>query len=170
MPDQSNSPLDIDEVVSRRSEKPDSIRGSLLELLAIGLIVTGFILKNKDAEIASQFIIIGWSLSALLYLMFSWLMFRVKDYQKYEVILSVLCGLTFVIGILGMLFVVEYWEGGPELMTVGLYSGAVLFVITIILFIINIRQNRAAAFYRNLLARLLIFCVILIRLHPEMPC
>lgn len=169
MPNKTDSPLDFDEVVEHQPEEPDSQRGSLLEILAITLIVIGFILKNKDVEFASQFIIIGWSLSAFLYLIFSWYMFKVGPYAKYEMVLSISCGLAFVIGILGMLFVFEYWDGGAELMTIGLLTGAALFLMTIILFVININKARAAAFYRNLLARLLIFCVILVRLHPDLP-
>ena len=166
----SNSPLDIDEVVVKEKDKKKDVnRGSLLELIPLSLIVIGFYLRNNDYESASQFIIIGWSFSAFLYLLFSWYMFKVQDYKTYEVILSILSGISFVCGIVGLIFIFEAWSGGESLLTVALYSGAALFVTSFILFVINVRESRTSEFYRNLLARLLIFCVIILRLHPDLP-
>lgn len=166
----SNSPLDIDEVVPpRKEEKKDADRGSLLELIPLSLIVIGFYLRNNYAEVASQFIIIGWSISAFLYLLFSWYMFKVQTYKRYEVVLSVLCGISFVFGIFGLIFVFESWDGGSRLLDIALVSGACLFVISFVLFVLNISKSRTSNFYRNLLARLLIFCVIILRLHPGLP-
>ncbi len=165
-----NSPLDIDEVVSKKqNEKRESHHGWLLELIPLSLLVIGFYMRNKGMEAASQFIIIGWSFSAFLYLLFSWYMFRVETYKRHEVVLSVLCGISFVFGIGGLIFVFEGWRGANTLLNIGLYSGVVLFVASFILFVININKSRTSDFYRNLLARLLIFCVIIIRLHPGLP-
>jgi hypothetical protein len=47
--------------------------------------------------------------------------------------------------------------------------GVCLFVICFVLFVINIRISRTSDFYRNLLVRLLIFSVIILRLHPDLP-
>jgi len=166
----SNSPLDIDEVLdSQNREKKDVKRGSLLELIPLSLIVIGFYLRNNGSEIASQFIIIGWSISAFLYLVFSWYMFRVQSYRRYEVVLSVLSGISFVSGIIGLIFVFESWSWGSELLNFALLLGASLFVITFITFVLNISRSKASEFYRNLLARLLIFCVIIIKMHPALP-
>ena len=166
----SNSPLDIDEVVVPEKEsKKEFNRGSLLELIPLSLIVIGFYLRNNDIEFASQFIIIGWSISAFLYLLFSWYMFSVQPYKRYEVMLSVLSGISFVSGIFGLIFVFEAWAGGSELLTYALFSGACLFVISFIFFVLNITKSRTSEFYRNLLARLLIFCVIVIKMHPDLP-
>jgi len=165
-----NAPLDIDEVVSsEKEEKKEVNRGSLLELIPLSLIVLGFYLRNNDYEIASQFIIVGWSLSAFLYLLFSWYMFSIQPYKRYEVVLSVLSGITFVFGIFGLIFVFEGWKHGSELLDVALFLGVIFFVTSFILFVINIRKSRTSEFYRNLLARLLIFCVIILRLHPDLP-
>lgn len=167
----SNTPLDIDEVVTpeEESNKRPFNRGSLLELIPLTLIVIGFYLRNNYAEVAFQFIVVGWGLSAFLYLFFSWYMFKVQTYKRYEVVLSVLCGLSFVCGILGMMFTLESWYGGSQLLNVGLVSGAILFTTSFILFLLNIKESRTSEFYRNLLARLLIFCVLIIRIHPDLP-
>ena len=116
-----NSPLDIDEVVStEKEEKKEVNRGSLLELIPLSLIVIGFYMRNNDYENASQFIIVGWSISAFLYLLFSWYMFSVYPYKRYEVVLSVLAGITFVFGIFGLIFTFESWSGGTELLNIAL--------------------------------------------------
>ncbi len=165
-----NSPLDIDEVVAPEKEKrKENQNGSLLELVPLSLIVIGFYLRNNDSEYASQFIIIGWSISAFLYLLFSWYMFSVKPYKRYEVVLSVMSGVAFVAGIFGLILVFESFSGGSELLNVALFLGAALFVISFILFVVNITKSRTSEFYRNLLARLLIFCVIILRMHPDLP-
>ena len=166
----SNAPLDIDEVVDKIEEpKKEFNRGSLLELIPLSLIVVGFYMRNNDFQMASQFIIIGWSISAFLYLLFSWYMFKVQTYKRYEVVLSVLSGISFLCGIFGLIFVFESWYGGNNLLNIALFSGALLFVICFLSFVINITRSRASEFYRNLLARLLIFCVIIIRMHPDLP-
>jgi len=96
-------------------------------------------------------------------------MFRVQSYEGYEIVLSILAGISFVCGIIGLIFVFEDWYGGTELLNIALFSGAGLFVISFILFVINIQRSRSSDYYRNLLARLLIFCVIILRLHPGLP-
>lgn len=164
-----NTPLDIDEVVVSKKETKEVNRGSLLELIPLSLIVIGFYLRNNDYESASQFIIVGWSISAFLYLLFSWYMFTIQPYKRYEIVLSVLAGIAFVFGIFGLIFTFESWSGGPEMLNVALLLGVVLFATSFILFVINIRKSRTSEFYRNILARLLIFCVIIIRLHPDLP-
>ncbi len=166
----SNSPLDIDEVVvPQKDEKKGANRGSLLELIPLSLIVIGFYMHNNGYSAASQFIIVGWSISAFLYLVFSWYMFSVQTYKRYEVVLSVLSGITFVAGIFGLIFVFESWNGGSELLDFALILGVGLFVISFISFVLNLSRSKASEFYRNLLARLLIFCVIIIKMHPDLP-
>lgn len=167
----NQSPLDIEEVVEPKKEgNKEFNRGSLLELIPLSLIVIGFYMRNNDVEIASKFIIIGWSISAFLYLLFSWYMFKVQTYnERYEVVLSVLCGISFVFGIVGLILVFESRNGGSQLLTIALLSGVCLFVITFILFVLNITKSRTSEFYRNLIARLLIFCVIILRMHPDLP-
>ena len=166
----SNSPLDIDEVVvSQKTEKKEVNRGSLLELIPLSLIVIGFYLHNNGSEFASEFIIIGWSISAFLYLVFSWYMFSVQSYKRYEVVLSVLAGISFVCGIIGLIFVFESWPWGSELLNFALFLGVCLFVISFISFVLNISRSKTSEFYRNLLTRLLIFCVIIIKMHPDLP-
>lgn len=162
----NKKPLDFEEVVEP-TETKNSTRGSLLELIPISLIVMGLILKNRGIEGAYDMLAIAGGLASLIYLLFSWYMFKVDEYKRNEVILSILAGLIFPMGIVGLVFFYQSWAGATRLMYIALISAAVLFVLSLILFIINIKNERASVFYRNLLTRLLIFSALLVRLHPD---
>ncbi len=158
-------PLDAEEPFDEELvEDPRAWRRSLLELIPLSLIVIAVLLHKYDLPYSSEFFILGGSLAALLYLMFSWYMFKVKRYEKLEVVLSILCGLIFPVGILGLVFKIESWTNASTIMWSAIYAGGALLAVSLVLFVFHIRDERAATFYRNLLARLLVFCALLIRL------
>lgn len=160
-------PLDIDEVVPPQKEGKPKRKGSLLELIPISLIVIGLYLRNEGKSGASEMMILGGSLASLFYLLFSWYMFKVAEYKKMEVIVSILVGLIFPIGILGLVCYYESWEYATQLINIALISAGILFVGCLIFFIVNFRDERASIFYRNVLTRLLVFSALLVRLHPD---
>lgn len=166
MSDPSKKPLDFDEVVTPEQETKSSRKGSLLEFIPISLIIIGLYLKNQGKSGGSEMLIIGGGLASLFYLLFSWYMFKVEEYQKGEIVLSILAGLVFPIGILGLVAYYESWTYATELINAALIGAAVLFVLSLVLFIYNFRDERASVFYRNLLTRLLVFAALLVRLHP----
>ncbi|MFT5384421.1 MAG: hypothetical protein ACI8VT_000879 [Saprospiraceae bacterium] len=163
----SKKPLDFEEVVKPAEERGSSQKGSLLELIPITLIVIGLYLNNQGKPGASTMLILGGGLASLMYLLFSWYMFKVEEYKKSEIGLSILAGLVFPVGILGLVSYYESWPYATELINAALIGAGILFVISLILFIINFRNERASVFYRNLLTRLLVFGALLARLHPE---
>ncbi len=168
MSNPDKKPLDFDEVVKPEEVKKKPRKGALLELIPITLIVIGLYMKNNGISGASEMLITGGGLASLFYLLFSWYMFKVKEYKKMEVILSIIVGLIFPTGILGLVFYYESWPYASELINAALIGGAVLFVISITFFIANFRDARASVFYRNVLTRLLVFSALLIRLHPAL--
>ena len=159
-------PLDSEEVIKPEKGGRSSRKGSLLELIPIALIVIGLYLKNQGNPIASTVLIIGGGLASLMYLLFSWYMFKVEEYQKNEIVLSILAGLTFPTGIIGLVSYYESWPFATQLINAALIGAGLLFVVSLILFIANFRNERASVFYRNLLTRLLVFAALLVRLHP----
>lgn len=168
MSESNKKPLDFDEVVEpvvKVEEDPRIHRGSMLELIPISIIVLALVLRRYEMDYSSEVMIFGGGLAALLYLLFSWYMFKINRYQKLEIGLSVLCGLVFPVGILGLVAQYEGWRSASDLLLWALYAGASLFVVALFLFLFNIRDERASVFYRNLLARLLVFCALLIRLN-----
>jgi hypothetical protein len=167
MSESGKKPLDFDEVVKPESESKSPRKGSLLELIPIALIVIGLYLNNQGKPGASTMMILGGGLASLMYLLFSWYMFKVEEYKKSEIILSILAGMIFPAGILGLVSYYESWPYATELINVALIGAGVLFVISLILFIVNFRNERASIFYRNLLTRLLVFAALLARLHPD---
>jgi len=167
MSNSNKKPLDFEEVVEPEVEQKRSRKGSLLELIPISLIVIGLYLKNEGKSGASEMLIIGGSLASLFYLLFSWYMFKVEEYRKGEVVLSILAGLIFPIGIIGLVAYYESWSYATDLINAALIGAATLFVLSLGLFIYNFRDERSSIFYRNLLTRLLVFAALLVRLHPD---
>ncbi len=166
MSESNKKPLDSEEVIRPEEDKRSSQKASLLELIPIALIVIGLYLKNQGNPNGSIMLIFGGGLASLIYLFFSWYMFKVEAYQKREVILSILAGLIFPTGILGLVSYYESWPFANGLINIALIGSGILFVLSLILFIANFRNERASVFYRNLLTRLLVFAALLIRLHP----
>lgn len=161
-----SQPLDYEEK-EPSGGRPRSRKGALLELIPIGLIVIGLYLRNQGNEYGSQFLILGGVLASLFYLLFSWYMFKVEEYKKGEVGLSMIVGLIFPLGIFGLVCYYENWPYATQLINIALIGAGGLFVLCLGLFLYNFRDERASIFYRNILTRLLIFSALLIRLHPD---
>lgn len=160
-----NNPLDFEE--KEVPQSPRRRKGALLELIPIALIVIGLYMRNQGNDNGSEFLILGGALASLFYLLFSWYMFKVEEYKRGEVVLSVLVGLIFPLGILGLVCYYESWPYATQLINISLISAAGLFILCLGLFIYNFRDERASIFYRNILTRLLIFAALLVRLHPD---
>jgi len=163
----NKQPLDFEEVSPPEEEQKPSRKGSLLELIPISLIVIGLYLRNQGMNGSSEMLIIGGALASLFYLLFSWYMFKVDEYKKGEIVLSILAGLIFPTGIIGLVGYYESWTFATPLINIALIGAAVLFVSSLVLFIYNFKNERASVFYRNLLTRLLVFAALLVRLHPD---
>jgi len=165
MLEKNQTPLDYEEVIS-----PEEITQltpmqkvlQMLELIPLMILAIGLWMSSQGKGNAYLLLKIGGLSSAVLYLFFSWYMFRVGKYRPLEVILSILCGLVFPIGLLGILFKVESWESNQEMMNIGMYGGLALLFVSILLFGFHLKDKRASLFYRNLIARLLIFTVLLL--------
>ncbi len=137
-----------------------------LELIPLLFICCGFILKYFGFDYWMEVLGLGAILAALLYLFFAWYLFKVDEYKLPEVILSVLSGLVFLQGILGLLYSFFSWDGGFDLLSHGLYGGLWLSVLTMVVFLFHLKDERASKFYRKLLARLLVFTIILLTFYP----
>lgn len=165
MTDKNQTPLDYEEVISPEEITqltPMQKRLQMLEFIPLIILAIGLWMSNQGQEHSDTILKIGGLSSAALYLFFSWYMFKVGKYRPLEVILSILCGLLFPIGLLGILFKMESWESNQELMNFGMYGGLALLFVSILLLGFNLKDKRASLFYRNLIARLLIFTVLLL--------
>ena len=169
MSDKNKTPLDYDEVVDKEKEKatiaPTQRKFQNLEIVPLILLAIGITMRNNDFAYSTYFLFAGGFSSAIIYGFFSWYMFSVDRYRTLEVILSVLCGLIFPAGILGILARYEGWKYGEELMSAALYGGVGLIIVSIVLFIFHLKDKRASTFYRNLIARLLIFTVLILQFN-----
>jgi len=161
----NQDPLDLQEVISPEKEMTTTPLQRFLqnlEIVPLIILAIGLGMKYQNIAYSSEALIIGGSTSALLYIAFSWLMFRVGKYKPLEVIMSILCGLVFSAGILSILFRLESWEQSEELLTIGIRGMLGLLFISIGLFAFHLKDKRASIFYRNMIARLLIFTVLLL--------
>jgi len=161
----NQEPLDLEEVIPSNKEIPATPLQRFLqnlEIIPLIILAIGLGMKYKDMPYSSEALIIGGCTSAMLYFAFSWVMFRVGKYKTMEVILSILCGLAFGTGIIAILFRLESWEMSEEMLTIGIRGMLGLLFVSIGLFAFNLKDKRASTFYRNVIARLLIFTVLLL--------
>lgn len=165
MSEKNQAPLDLEEVISPEKEIPATPLQRFLqnlEIVPLIFLAIGLAMKYKDMAYSSEVLIIGGTTSAILYIAFSWLMFRVGKYKSLEVILSILCGLAFGVGILAILFRLESWERSEEMLDIGVKGMVGLLFVSIGLFAFHLKDKRASVFYRNVISRLLIFTVLLL--------
>ena len=165
MTDKKQSPLDYDEVRPTLVENPPSkLQRWLqnLELVPLLILAVGLWMKYRGVNYSSELLIVGGTTSAFLYLGFSWVMFRVGKYFPLEIVLSILCGLAFATGIIAVLFRLESWEMSRDILNFGLWGVLGLLLVSMGLFVLHLKDKRASLFYRNLIARLLIFAVLLL--------
>ncbi len=165
------SPLDAAELedyyLANEVDRGDTIR-FYLELVPIALLVLALVLKHFEQDYWLELMVVGGLLSAFIYLFFSWFMFKVKEYHRLELILSVVSGMIFPVGILGLIGQLKGWELANDLIDNGLYAALGLCFFSIALFLFNLQDERASKFYRNLLARLLIFSGMLLQLSNNL--
>ncbi len=169
MENNESDPLDIDEV--KEGTEEESVlwlknRSFYLEFIPIGLIVLGLIFKSSGFGVWMPVFMIGGLAAAILYLTFSWQLFRVKEYRVPELLLSTVSAVIFPLGIIG--FLIDYLYGerlAYYLLKYALYAEIALTFMSIALFIAHLSDKRASSFYRKILARLLIFSAILLRIY-----
>ncbi len=165
----SNSPLDYEESVEQEIETLKSwtnYQGYYLELFPILVICLGLFLHFQGNSWWQETIIVGGGLAVFFYLFLSWYLFRVGTYRQMELLFSILAGLFFSMGIIGILLHLLIWRNASLFLGIGFGGSVILFCGTFISFIFHLNDDRASIFYRNLLARLMIFIAILARLYP----
>ncbi len=162
-----SAPLDSEEVLKEDHEALRNPYSSLIELLPISLIALAVLFRYLDIHWWPYFLITGGGLAAISYLFLSWYMFKVQRYVLFEVILSVLFGGVFAIGVTGIVFKIQSWEDADQLIRLAVYAGSSMTICAFILFIFHFRDDRASIFYRSLLSRLLVVTAILLRVYVE---
>ncbi|MEM1322064.1 MAG: hypothetical protein AAGG75_17520 [Bacteroidota bacterium] len=163
-------PLDYEEL-----EAPIDVRGDRLRRLAfylewipILLIGLGIYLKSTHVTGGGIFIVIGGLVSGLIYLCFSWFLFKVEEYVFIEVLLSILTGLVFATLVVGIVYKMQMWNNANEMIYLSMMSGLGLCFVSFVLYVFQITNARASRFYRKLLSRLLIFVVIAYSISVEL--
>jgi len=158
----SEEPLDLEQVIGQRKEKDRLVNiRFMLELIPIALLSLGIFMRYKQMLYWEYALLIGGILSAGVYLIFSRFLLKAEKQKTYEVVLSVASGIVIPLGILGVVFQTQYWDKAETMMLYSLYGCLGLVFMTILSFLYRIKNQKAARFHRSLLARLMIFSVIL---------
>lgn len=160
----TRQPLDYPQKSNSVQPEADRLRklGNYLELAPILILCTGMLMQTQGLANWKAVILIGGGVAVVIYTIFSYYMFQLEKYTTIEFTLGLFSAVLFPLGVSGILFP-EYTQIGDTL-AYGIYGSAVLLAIGVILFIYNIADPRASIFYRSLIARVMVFGAILLRL------
>lgn len=164
----NQSPLDSGELKDRAVAAETSKHQRIafyLELIPISIIAIGVSLQYFGKDYGMEAIILGGGLAAFIYLFFSWYLFKVDKYKHFEVVLSIITGLLFPIGIAGLVLKMKLYAFADQMINFALYGGIGICAVSLVFLAININKERESNFYKGLLARVLILTVILLRTY-----
>ena len=159
----STSPLDLEED-EPESDILQSHRSRVwfyMEWIPITLLSIGILLRQQGNYLWKYLIIGGGISAALIYLLFSTVLLKAEKSSRVEMALSVISGLLLSMGIVSLIADFLFWESADSLLRITLYSGIGMVLVVGFFFLIHIRQPEYTRFYRDLLARLLIFIALI---------
>ncbi len=161
------TPLDIEEVVDREVVQNDEMMRQLflLEMIPIAIIGLGIALKYFGKPFWIYAFVLGGIAASVLYVYFSYYMFTVKKYNKLEILLAVLCAIYFPLGVASVVWSSMSLANAQDIVKTALYVGIGFSFVSMFLFVLHIRNERASSFYRGLLARILILTAILLQFY-----
>lgn len=167
MDDISNAPLDEDQIIKRidvEEETGGKVR-FLLELIPILLIGGAVALRYFGNANWTYLLTAGGTLAIAIYLFFSWYVFKVSIFTKWEVVMSVISGIYFSASIGLLISKSLNWYYVDEQIPIFMFTGMAFSAVCILFMLVNIRDNRKSLFYRNILARSLVIVAILLRMY-----
>lgn len=159
-----DQPLDYDQETKVEDPEIDRLRkfGQLLELAPIIILSVGLLMQTKGLPYWRPVILIGGGVSVAIYTIFSYFMFQMERYTTVEFTLGLFSAVLFPLGVSGILF--PQLAENFDFMAYCLLGCGVLFALGLLLFIFNIKDDRASVFYRSLIARVMLVGAILLRL------
>ena len=159
-------PLDMEESEEGR-EMADIRKNRIwfyLEWIPISLLSIGFLLRQQGNYLW-KYLLIGGGISAILiYLLFSSSLLQAKKNSRLEMTLSLLSGLLLSFGVLSLIGKFLFWDNAEIWLRYTLYGGFAMLTLVSFAFLFHIRQSKATNFYRDLIARLLIFIALVYNL------
>lgn len=159
-----DQPLDYEKNIKAINPEVDRLRklGQFLEIAPIVILGAGMFMQMQGLPHWRPVILLGGGISVAIYAIFSYFMFQMERYTTVEFTLSLFSAVLFPVGVSGLLFpeIAENFD----FMTYCLYGCVVLFFVSLLFFVFNITDDRASLFYRSLIARVMVFGAILVRL------
>ncbi len=137
-------------------------------ILAIGIEITfilillfGFLLKLESWPGGSELLIIGVSGLVIVYWLLPIPLFGSRGLRQH--LAAHATGFVLGIGLMGILFRIESWEPGTELLLISLPLAVILVLTTNVLWLARPDQPVKSAFYRAAALRLIPVTVILLK-------
>lgn len=125
-----------------------------IELVLISIIVIGILSKNS--EIGRLLLIIPFNFLSILYFIMAFRLKGTKD--KTAIFLNQLIQLSFAIGMLGILFTIQYYPGAAIMMRISIIA---MFVGLIFSFISKLKNNELQNFINADIIRIVIFTIVI---------
>ena len=159
----SQSPLDMEEV-EKDSNLLQSSKNRIwfyLEWIPITLISVGILLRFQGNYFWKYLIIGGGAAAAIVYLLFSTTLLKAQKSSKLEMGLSIASGMLLSLGVVSLIGQYLFWDAAEWLIRLTLYIGLGMILTVGLSFLFHIQDPRSTRFYRDLLARLLIFIALI---------
>ena len=132
-----------------------------MEWIPITLLSIGILLRQQDNYLWKYLIIGGGIAAAVIYVLFSTILLKAQQNSPLEMTLSVISGLLLSLGIVSLVAQFLFWDFAEQLLRITLYAGLAMVLVVGMSFLWHIREVQSARFYRDLLARLLIFIALI---------
>ena len=97
---------------------------------------------------------------SVIYFLFGWYIFKPNEFNTKEVMITFLSGLYFLLTSIALLFILQSWELGKELLFLGLISGGILLGYCIYRFIRRRDELFEYRFSLKLGSRVFIFLLV----------
>ena len=132
-----------------------------LEWIPISLIALGVLLRQQGSDLW-QYALVGGGVAAIgIYLLFSTSLLRAQRSSRLEMTLSVVSGLLLSVGIASLVGQFYGWALADQGVRFTILGGFAMVLIVGLSFLLQIKNTQSSRFYRNLLARLLVFVALM---------
>ncbi|NNE29438.1 MAG: hypothetical protein HKN16_07365 [Saprospiraceae bacterium] len=159
-------PLDIPDIET--NEEPSVPKKQLqisllLELIPLALLAVGLLMSYRGNQNWRLVFSLGAVLTAIVFLVNNWILLWQENYKNLEIVLSVFSSLFFLIAIYAIYLQFFHLEQAHFWSRIGRVIGLILLLGTALGFLLRLSKPGFTAFYRRLLARLLVVFAVLIK-------
>ena len=132
------------------------------EIILTIIFLLGIVYRILHWTGSGIFFVTASSALSILYLLFSWYFFKDKVTKKQNIVISIITGIMLSIGMTGILFKLQIWQGAKGLLTIGTFG---ILIMWVIVFIKRNKLSDMTSYYKNMFARMTLIGSITIILY-----